>query len=235
MTLGALPRRSDLLPRIRGPEDFASAFGVSRVDVGRLTTFAELLALWQKRMNLVAPSTLDDVWHRHFADCAQIVDLAPHKAATWVDLGAGAGFPGLVVAILLAGRDPPADTRMALIESDQRKCAFLAEVVRHTRLASLMPVDIVCARIEAAPTRAKLPLADVVSARALAPLERLLELASSYLGPSGRGLFLKGRGAEAEIAAAARTFKFSHELVSSRTEAEAGIVVMQGPAVKTEG
>jgi 16S rRNA (guanine527-N7)-methyltransferase len=224
-----------LLPHITGPDAFAAAFGVSQAALDRLTTYAELLSLWQKRINLVAPSTLDDVWHRHFADSAQLLDLAPPDAATWIDLGSGAGFPGLVVAILLASHEPPARARVTLLESDQRKCAFLAEVVRQTRVASVMPVDIISARIEAAPTRAKLAVADVVSARALAPLGRLLELASPYLGPSGRGLFLKGRGVEAELAAAARSFEFTYELVGSRTEAEAGIVVMHGPAVRTEG
>lgn len=234
MSASAPPSRATLLPHIKDPDAFASAFGASQADMDRLATFAGLLAHWQRRINLVAPSTLDDVWHRHFADSAQLLDLAPPDVETWLDLGTGAGFPGLVIAILYAGRPGPRP-RITLVESDQRKCAFLAEVVRRTRLALVMPVDIVCARIEATATRAKLQQADVVSARALAPLERLLELASPYLGRSGRGLFLKGRGAEAEIAVAARTFEFSHELVPSRTEAEASIIVMRGPAVKTEG
>ncbi len=88
---------------IRGPEDFAAAFDVSRETIARLATYEALLRQWQKAVNLVAPSTLDAVWHRHFADSAQLLSLAP-AARTWVDLGSGAGFPGLVVAILLAGR-----------------------------------------------------------------------------------------------------------------------------------
>lgn len=223
------------LPHIKGPADFAAAFDVSQVALDRLATYASLLSLWQKKINLVAPSTLDDTWHRHFADSAQLLDLAPPHPTTWIDLGSGAGFPGLVVAILLASREPAAPTRLSLVESDQRKCAFLAEVIRQTRISTVIPVDIVCARIEAPPTRAKLAIADVVSARALAPLEKLLELASPHLGPTGRGLFLKGRGAEAELATAARSFEFSYELVPSRTEAEAGIVVMRGPATRAEG
>jgi 16S rRNA (guanine527-N7)-methyltransferase len=229
-TLGSGP----IVNPIEGPADFAAAFAASPETIDRLTIYASTLALWQKRINLVAPGTLPDVWHRHFADSAQLLDLAPPQVSGWIDLGSGAGFPGLVIAILYAGRPEPRP-RITLLESDQRKCAFLAEVVRQTGLTALIPVDILCARIEAAPTRAKLAKADVVSARALAPLERLLELASPYLGPSGRGLFLKGRGVEAELAAAARSFEFSYELVPSRTEAEAGIVVMHGPAVRTEG
>lgn len=234
MSPGVPLDRTQHLPPISGPDEFASAFGSSPIEIASLTTFAELLARWQKRINLVAPSTLDDIWHRHFADSAQLRELAPPNAATWLDLGSGAGFPGLVVAILYASRPEPRP-RFHLVESDQRKCAFLSEVIRQSRLTSAISVDIVCARIETAATRVKLGIADVVSARALAPLERLLELASPYLGPSSRGLFLKGRGVAGEVAAAARIFEFSHELVQSRTEAEAGIVVMRGPAIRTEG
>ena len=91
---------------IRGPDDFAAAFDVSRETIARLATYEALLRQWQKAVNLVAPSTLDAVWHRHFADSAQLLSLAP-AARTWVDLGSGAGFPGLVVAILLAALPLP--------------------------------------------------------------------------------------------------------------------------------
>lgn len=235
MSRQAPPSPPHMLPHISGAAEFAAAFDVSGSALDRLETYAGQLALWQKRINLVAPSTVADVWHRHFADSAQLLDLAPQGAVTWIDLGSGAGFPGLVVAILLASQTPPPAARMTLLESDQRKCAFLAEVVRQTGISAIISVDILCARIEAATTRAKLARADVVSARALAPLEKLLELASPYLGPSGRGLFLKGRNTEAELAAAARFFEFSYELVPSRTEVESSIVVMSGPAVRAEG
>src|SRR5438477_7411659 len=91
---------------IRGPEDFAAAFDVSPHALDRLAIYEALLRQWQKAVNLVAPSTLDAVWHRHFADSAQLMPLAP-TARTWVDLGAGAGFPGLVVAILMASSPSP--------------------------------------------------------------------------------------------------------------------------------
>ncbi|MGE0698351.1 MAG: 16S rRNA (guanine(527)-N(7))-methyltransferase RsmG [Hyphomicrobiaceae bacterium] len=222
------------LPRIGGPEEFARAFRVSPETVARLEAYAASLALWQRRINLVSPTTLPDVWHRHFADSAQLLALAPSESRTWIDIGSGAGFPGLVVAILLADRPAPRP-RMTLVESDQRKAAFLGEVVRRTGLAALLPVDILCARIESDATRGMLATADVVSARALAPLVKLLELASPLLAPDGRGLFLKGRDVKAEIATAARSFEFSYDLVSSRTESEAGIVVMHGPARRTRG
>src|SRR5687767_5440681 len=91
---------------IRGPDGFAAAFHVARETLDRLATYESLLRQWQETINLVAPSTLDAIWHRHFADSAQLLALAP-TAATWVDLGSGAGFPGLVVAILLADSPPP--------------------------------------------------------------------------------------------------------------------------------
>ena len=94
-------RDAELKSPIRGPEDFAAAFGASRETLDRLAIYERLLRQWQKTINLVAPSTLDAIWHRHFADSAQLLPLAP-EAATWVDLGSGAGFPGMVVAILLA-------------------------------------------------------------------------------------------------------------------------------------
>lgn len=224
-----------LLPHIDGPAAFGVAFKVTEATLGRLKTYAETLAFWQRRINLVAPSTIADVWHRHFADSAQILELAPAGVRTWIDLGSGAGFPGLVVAILLAGQEAGRATRVVLIESDQRKCAFLAEVVRRTGLAGLISVDIQCARIETIATRGMLPQGEIVSARALASLEKLVGLASPLLAPAGRGLFLKGRGVEAELKAARRAFEFSYELVPSRTEPEAGIIVMLGPAVRAEG
>ncbi len=233
MTSGNPPKSKPVLAHISGSAAFATAFEASARSIERLTAYAATLELWQKRINLVAPSTIADIWHRHFADSAQILSLAPPSIKTWADLGSGAGFPGLVVAILLAERsDPP---RVVLIESDQRKAAFLGEVVRRTDLASAISVDILCMRIESETTRGMLAAADVVSARALAPLDKLIELASPLLTSSGCGLFLKGRGVEAELAAAKRSFEFSYELVPSRTEPEAGIVVMRGPAVRAEG
>ena len=95
---------------IRGPEDFAAAFGAPPETVDRLILYERLLRQWQKAVNLVAPSTLDAVWHRHFADSAQLVALAPPGARSWIDLGSGAGFPGLVAAIVMAGEGQPPRT-----------------------------------------------------------------------------------------------------------------------------
>jgi 16S rRNA (guanine527-N7)-methyltransferase len=201
---------------IRGPTDFAEAFKVPRETIHRLTRFAELLAHWQRRTNLVAPSTLPTLWSRHFADSAQLTTLAP-KARLWLDLGTGAGFPGLVIAILKTGTP---DFRMHLVESNRKKCAFLAEVARATKA----PVDIHATRIEDLAECANRLAPDVVSARALAPLPRLFELAAPFFTEGTRGLFLKGREAEAEVDAARAEWNFTSRLVPSFTAANSHIV-----------
>ncbi|KAB2920128.1 MAG: 16S rRNA (guanine(527)-N(7))-methyltransferase RsmG [Hyphomicrobiaceae bacterium] len=224
------------MKRISGPDDFAAAFGVSRETLDRLATYEKLLQRWQKAVNLVAPSTLGDVWHRHFADSAQLVALAP-QARTWVDLGSGGGFPGLVVAILVAGspQGRGKSARITLIESDTRKCAFLREVVRQTGISPGAPagsspglaVDILSIRIENGTTQSRLQAPEVVSARALAPLDKLLSLAAPLFAPNTVGLFLKGREAEAEIEAAAKAWDFDVDLVPSMTDASGRIVVVR--------
>src|SRR5262245_5086475 len=237
------------MSRIGGPADFAAAFHVSRETLARLATYGGLLRQWQKAVNLVAPTTLDAIWHRHFADSAQLVALAP-SARTWVDLGSGAGFPGLVVAILLAAdaRPPAAATapaeprggegrppQMTLIESTARKCAFLREVVRQMQIAGAVSVDILSTRIETATTQGRLQSPDVVSARAVAPLDKLLALAAPLFASSTVGLFLKGRDAAAELQAAEKLWNFQSELVPSRTERDARIVVVRKLERKIEG
>jgi 16S rRNA (guanine527-N7)-methyltransferase len=205
---------------ISGPDDFKEAFSVSRETLERLKTYEALLQKWQKTINLVAPSTLKQVWHRHFADSAQILALAPQNQQNWVDLGSGAGFPGLVVAILLAPDTPKTQTPVTLIESDSRKAAFLREVAR----AVAVPVDILPLRIEAAPTRISVTPVDVVSARALAPLEKLLELSQPLMKPTTAALFLKGRDVSREVQDAEIKWKFNIELTQSVTDADARIV-----------
>ncbi|HEY7084125.1 MAG TPA: 16S rRNA (guanine(527)-N(7))-methyltransferase RsmG [Hyphomicrobiaceae bacterium] len=234
--------------RLVGPADFGAAFRVSRETLARLATYEDLLRRWQRAMNLVAPSTLDAIWHRHFADSAQLAPLAP-TARTWVDLGSGAGFPGLIVAILLAGEpslraaDSPSASataqvgpaRITLIESNARKCAFLREVVRATQIAGSVSVDILSTRIETATTQASLPSPDVVSARAVAPLDKLFALAAPLFASSTVGLFLKGRDVAAELQAAEKLWNFQSELVPSRTERDARIVVVRKLEHKNEG
>jgi 16S rRNA (guanine527-N7)-methyltransferase len=201
---------------ISGSQEFAEAFQVPRETIHRLTRYAERLALWQKRINLVSPSTLDELWSRHFADSAQLVSLAP-DARLWLDLGSGAGFPGLVIAIVQAGTP---HFRMHLVESNHKKCAFLAEVVR----AAGAPVDIHVMRIEDLAESAQSLKPDVVSARALAPLPRLFELAAPFFGERTRGLFPKGREAKAEVEAAREGWLFDCRLHPSRTARDSNII-----------
>jgi 16S rRNA (guanine527-N7)-methyltransferase len=207
-------------PTIDGPHAFAEVTKVPRETIHRLARYAELLAHWQKTTNLVGSSTVPQLWLRHFADSAQLLTLAP-DARLWLDLGSGAGFPGLVIAILEAGRP---DLRMHLVESNRKKCAFLAEVARATEAS----VDIHAMRIEELAESAQSLKPDVVSARALAPLPRLFELAMPFFGERTRGLFLKGRETDAEIETAKRGWEFGFRLYPSLTSKNAYIIEVAG-------
>jgi 16S rRNA (guanine527-N7)-methyltransferase len=197
---------------ITGPEDFAEAFKVPRETIHRLIRYADLLTEWQGRQNLVSARTLGEVWDRHFADSAQLLSLAP-DAELWLDLGSGAGFPGLVIAILQANH---ARFRMHLVESTAKKCAFLSEVARATEA----PVEVHCMRIEELSRHATSLKPEIIGARAVAPLPRLLELAAPWFRPGVKGLFLKGRAAKQEIEAAKRHWSFACELHPSLTAAD---------------
>nr|WP_208103524.1 16S rRNA (guanine(527)-N(7))-methyltransferase RsmG [Rubellimicrobium sp. CFH 75288] len=180
----------------------------------RLAALEGLVRRWTARINLVAPSTLPDLWTRHIVDSAQLWPLAPPGAGLWADLGAGGGFPGLVVAALAAERGAP---RVALVEADARKCAFLREAVRQLSL----PAVVHHARAETLP-----PLgADVVSARALAPLPALLPLVARHLATDGVALLPKGRAWQEEEGAAREAgWRFAAEALPSATDASARIL-----------
>jgi 16S rRNA (guanine527-N7)-methyltransferase len=183
--------------------------GVSRETRERLNTYADLLRKWQRSINLVGPRTIDDLWNRHFTDSAQLLPLIPPSARVLVDFGSGAGFPGLVLAILGV-------SQVHLIESDQRKATFLREVARATGT----PVTIHAKRIEQV---APFP-ADVVSARALAPLGDLLGFAAPFLHPDSLCLFPKGQMAEDELTAASRTWNINVDRIQSVTDPSATIL-----------
>lgn len=185
----------------------------------RLIVYEQLLRRWQAMMNLVAPSTLESVWLRHFADSAQIVRLAP-QARVWVDLGSGAGFPGLVVAIMSG--DPAV---VHLIESDKRKCAFLREVSRETG-AKVVVHD---RRIEEVAPSIQGRI-DAVSARALAPMSGLLRLAQDFLLKGAVGIFLKGQDVVDELTSITSVCRFKFDLIDSRTDARAKVVVVKTAA-----
>jgi 16S rRNA (guanine527-N7)-methyltransferase len=210
---------------IAGPADFARAFGVSRETLGRLEIYAAVLRQWQPTINLVAQGTLDDLWHRHFADSAQLLALGPATGPVrWLDLGSGAGFPGLVIGVMLAERP---GSRLVLIESDSRKCAFLREVVRQTGLAALVPVDILAERIETDANTTRVGAVDVISARALAPLERLLGWCQPFFGPQTMAVLPKGRDFDLELQAARQNWQFELMLKPSQTLVDGRILVVQ--------
>lgn len=198
------------------PEHFASRFDVSRETIERLKIYEALLRQWQKGTNLVAPGTLDDIWHRHFADSAQLIGLAP-DSVKWLDLGSGAGFPGLVIAVCTANQE---DSHVHIVESNARKCAFCQEVVRETGCS----VEIHHARIESLAGSDKFGEVEIVTARALAPLSQLFALVSPFLHPGMQGLFLKGRQAASERAEAEKDWAFQAVMHPSVTDADARIV-----------
>jgi 16S rRNA (guanine527-N7)-methyltransferase len=194
------------------PEEFAAETGVSRETLSRLETYAALLAQWNERINLVSRESLRDPWRRHFLDSAQLLRFLPKRAQSLIDLGSGAGFPGLVLAILGA-------RGVELIEADARKCAFLREAAR---IASA-PVAIRNSRIEAAPPHP----ADIVTARGCAPLDRLLLMAQSLIGPQTMCLFLKGERAAEELTAAGRGWTMSASLHPSRSDRRGVIIALE--------
>lgn len=195
-----------------------AALGVSRETEERLTSFVALLTRWQGIKNLVGPRTLDQVWSRHIADSAQLAALAP-GAKRWLDIGSGAGFPGLVIAILLADQ---ADARVDLIESNSRKCAFLRAVIRETGVRAQVHE----ARIEDK-IGDFIGHVDVVTARALAPLDALLGMTKDLLRTGTIGIFPKGQDLEAELTLAAKSWKIEADVVPSRTDAQARILVVR--------
>ena len=187
---------------------FASQVHVSRETMARLQSYVELLEKWQPTINLVSRDSLTDLWRRHMLDSAQLADLIPaDRPVTIVDMGSGAGFPGLVLAIL--GLEQGRHWTVHLVESDSRKAAFLATVARETGA----PVTVHNKRLENLPPIA----ADVVTARALAPLDKLVDYAVPFLAPGGVCLFLKGVGTEDELTAAGKTWNMVSDRLPSRS------------------
>lgn len=189
---------------------------VSRETRRRLEIFVETLERWQKAINLVSRSTMEGAWKRHIVDSAQVVPLIPSTAETLADLGSGGGFPGLVIAAMRP------DLRVILIESDARKAAFLGEVGRRMGLENQPKIAI--SRIEAAPPAA----ADVVTARALAPMKQLLGWAQRHRKDTAICLFHKGKGWPAEVEEAKKEWDFSPEPIASVTDRDA-VILRIGP------
>lgn len=197
--------------------DFAG-LDVSRETSDRLNHYEGLLKKWNKAINLVSPSTISEARSRHFIDSAQIYGLASQDWKIWCDLGSGGGFPGLVVAIIAAEKNP--NGMVTLVESDQRKAAFLRTVARETGVNA----TVISKRIEAID-----PLkADVLSARALAPLPMLLEFCQQHLSENGQALFPKGATWQQEVAEARQAWSFSHQVHTSIVDSSSVILSIGG-------
>ena len=182
---------------------------VSRETLERLNAFVELLKTWNTRINLISPRDVPNVWVRHVGDSLQLAELIPEITQTACDLGSGGGFPGLVLAIATG-------LTFTLIEADARKAAFLCEAARLTTA----PITVMNRRIQAT----HVPQVDLITARALAPLTKLLELGFPLLRPGGTMLFLKGASSESEVADAQRGWMMNVERHISRTS-ESGVIL----------
>ncbi|HWA68423.1 MAG TPA: 16S rRNA (guanine(527)-N(7))-methyltransferase RsmG [Rhizomicrobium sp.] len=194
-------------------EDFAARTNVSRKTLAQLKAYADMLADWNARHNLVAKSTLPDLWRRHMWDSAQLAPLIAPQARTLADLGSGAGFPGLVLAAMRP------ELRVTLHEATAKKCAFLKAAAE--RMA--VPIIIENARMEDLPRRAF----DVVTARACAPLPRLLEYAHSFVGPNSVCLFLKGQNVGSELTDATKCWNMQVSQLPSQTDPSGAIVAVR--------
>ena len=217
----AMPRRglSDASEALAADRARAlSLTPVSRETAARLDRFVSLLLGWQRRINLIAPSTVDKVWTRHVADSLQLLPLAP-AARAWIDMGSGGGFPGLVIACALAGVP---DAVVHLIESNGKKAAFLREATRALQL----PATVHHARIEDFVASFDSQV-DVVTARAVAPLSDLLERAEPLLKRGAQAVFPKGQDVEAELTQTSKYWNIEAEFIPSLTDPRARIVVVR--------
>lgn len=195
-------------------EAFRARASASAEQIADLEAFRLRLVEANAVMNLVGPDSLPDFWNRHVWDSAQLLDLAS-EAKTWADLGAGAGFPGLVLSIMLKGRE---GAHVWLIDSLAKRCRFLQEVVD----ALSLPATVIVGRAEAQSVTC-----DIVTARAVAPMEKLLGYAQPYCQRGAQGLFLKGERAESELIEARKSWHFEAELAPSQSDVRGRIVTIR--------
>ena len=198
------------------PDDVLWRFNVSRESLARLEHYVALLVQWQRRINLIGPSTVDQVWKRHIVDALQLIPLIPPGTRIIADLGSGAGMPGLVLAIAIG-------VEVHLYESNGKKAAFLRESARQCGARAVVHQ----VRIETIGSDPNPPQADVVTARALAPLGRLLDQAWPFLKTGAVGLFHKGQDVDAELTEASKSWRIILERHPSLTDSKAVILVVK--------
>jgi len=197
-----------------GRDAFQDRMNVSRETMERLDIYEALLKKWNPAINLVGKSTLDDVWTRHFLDSAQVFEIGGRQTGHWVDIGTGGGFPGVVVAAMAVDAAPK--MQFTFVDSDLRKATFLRTVTRELGLNATTYAE----RIEALP-----PLnADILSARALAPLSKLLGYAALHLKPDGRTIFMKGGSFRNEVTESLEKWSYRSDEYSSFTDGSSVIL-----------
>lgn len=194
------------------PEAVQAAFGVSRETLDRLRAYVDLLVRWNARINLVSPDSIPILWSRHIADSAQLFRFIPRNATNLVDVGSGAGFPGLVLAIMGA-------PDVHLVESDQRKVAFMREAARAVGAQVTLHTERI-ERLTAFP-------ASVITARALAPLDALLDLTEEFRGPDTTSVFLKGQTVEGELTDAHKQWTMAVDRQQSLTDPTGTILILR--------
>ena len=201
---------------MRCPPDVEAKLDVSRETLERLTAYVALIEKWNKRINLISKSTVGDIWHRHILDSVQVWGAVDGPFVHWADLGSGGGLPGIVVAILASEQG---GAKVTLVEADQRKASFLRAALRETGAKA----EVLAQRIDEVPCLN----ADIMSARALAPLERLLEFCDCHLAPGGTAVFPKGARANEELEEARQTWSFDCEALPSATD-DAAVILRIG-------
>lgn len=208
------------VPIISGPKEFANRFDISRETLDRLTAYVDLLERWQRRINLIGRSTVEDIWHRHIADSAQLLEFVPQDDRQVIDLGSGAGLPGVVLAVLFGDGG---SGHVHLIESNAKKAAFLREAIRVTEAEATVHA----LRIESVDVKTLSPVPRIVTARALAPLSDLLSLAQPALENGAVGIFLKGQDVDDELTEASKYWRLTVDRVPSRIHSGGTILIVK--------
>jgi 16S rRNA (guanine527-N7)-methyltransferase len=193
---------------------------VSRETYDKLRAYEALIRKWNPSINLVAKSTLLDVWNRHIIDSAQVYAAASgEKSSIWTDMGSGGGLPGIVIATLTQGEDQ--QTNVTMVESDKRKSVFLRTAIRELGLSN---AEVINERIEGA----QISISDIVSARALAPLTDLFTLSQGFADQNTTFLFQKGKNWASEIEVAQNHWSFEYDAIKSETDSNAAILKIRG-------